>query len=137
MLRGGCRNGKQYSPAVHKILIDMNLSPAWVEILASDDIEAVHWSKVGAANAVDSEIMEFAQIHGFTILTHDLDYSAILAGNRRDRPSIIQLRTGKIIPDNAATMVINAMRQWAAEIEAGAILTIELNKSQVRILPLL
>ena len=119
-----------------KILIDMNLSPAWAEIFASHDIEAVHWSKVGAVNAVDSEIMKFAQVHGYTILTHDLDFGAMLAGNRRDRPSIIQLRTGKIIPDNAATLVISAIGQWAAEIEAGAILTIELNKSRVRILPL-
>jgi predicted nuclease of predicted toxin-antitoxin system len=85
-----------YNLQYMKILIDMNLSPVWAEIFASHDIEAVHWSKVGAVNAVDSEIMEFAQVHGYTILTHDLDYSAILAGNHRDRPSIIQLRTGSV-----------------------------------------
>ena len=61
-----------------KILIDMNLSPVWAEIFASHDMEAVHWSRVGAANATDSEIMEFAQVHGYTIFTHDLDFSAIL-----------------------------------------------------------
>jgi predicted nuclease of predicted toxin-antitoxin system len=80
--------------------------------------------------------MEFAQNHGYIILTHDLDFSALLAVNRRNRPSLIQLRTGDISPENAAPLVISALRQAAAEIEAGAILTVELNKARLRILPL-
>jgi len=97
----------------------MNLSPVWVDILTFHDIEAIHWSRVGKANTADSEIMEFARLHGYAILTHDLDFSAILAGNRRKEPSIIQLRTGDIIPDNAVSLVISALGQWATEIEAG------------------
>ena len=119
-----------------KVLVDMNLSPVWVELFASHDIEAIHWSRVGAANAMDSEIMEYAKVHDYTILTYDLDFSAMLAGNRRDGPSIIQLRTGDIIPDKVAPLVINALGQWAGEIETGAILTIELSKARMRILPL-
>jgi predicted nuclease of predicted toxin-antitoxin system len=40
-----------------KLLIDMNLSPRWVPFLAASQIEAVHWSSVGAPNATDREIM--------------------------------------------------------------------------------
>ena len=119
-----------------KILIDMNLSPRWAEVFVSHDIEAVHWSKVGTASAADSEIMEFAQVHDYTILTHDLDFSAMLAGSRRNNPSLIQLRAGDINPDSAAPLVISALRQAADEIKAGAILTIDLNKARLRILPL-
>jgi predicted nuclease of predicted toxin-antitoxin system len=119
-----------------KILIDMNLSPKWTEIFASHDIEAIHWSRVGAVNAVDLEIIEFAQANGYTILTHDLDFSAILAVNSWNKPSLIQLRTGDNFPYNAAPLVISALGQCTAEIEAGAILTIELNKARLRILPL-
>ena len=79
-----------------KILIDMNLSPRWAEALGPYNIVAVHWSAVGTANASDTEIIEYARIHGYTILTHDLDFSAILAANRRNKPSVIQLRTGNI-----------------------------------------
>ena len=43
-----------------KLLIDMNLSPRWVEVLAEAGIEAVHWSMVGAKSAPDIEIMAFA-----------------------------------------------------------------------------
>ena len=119
-----------------KILIDMNLSPRWVEVFSSYDIEAIHWSGVGAANAADSDILKYAYTHGFTILTYDLDFSAMLAVNRLNRPSLIQLRTGDINPDSAAPLVISALRQAATEIEDGAILSIELNKARLRILPL-
>jgi len=119
-----------------KILIDMNLSPVWAEVLAPHCVEAVHWSSIGAVNALDSDIMEFARVNGYAILTHDLDFSAMLWMNRGKGPSIIQLRTGDIIPDNTTSLVISALEQWAAEIETGAILTIDINKARLRILPL-
>jgi predicted nuclease of predicted toxin-antitoxin system len=31
-----------------KILVDMNLSPTWVQFLVAHGIEAVHWSAIGA-----------------------------------------------------------------------------------------
>jgi len=119
-----------------KILIDMNLSPKWTTALESHGIEALYWADVGAECATDDEIVEYARAHDYTILTHDLDFSAILAVSRCNRPSVIQLRAGVNSAENAVPLVISALRQWTAEIEAGAILTIELNKARVRILPL-
>jgi Domain of unknown function (DUF5615) len=40
-----------------KLIVDMNLSPRWVTLLASAGIEARHWSSIGPANATDREIM--------------------------------------------------------------------------------
>lgn len=40
-----------------KILVDMNLSPAWIDVLKSAGLEATHWSTVGAPGAPDREIM--------------------------------------------------------------------------------
>jgi predicted nuclease of predicted toxin-antitoxin system len=34
-----------------KILIDMNLSPDWVNYFAASGIEATHWSRVGSTQA--------------------------------------------------------------------------------------
>jgi len=31
-----------------KILVDMNLSPKWVDYLSGNNIEAVHWSFIGS-----------------------------------------------------------------------------------------
>ncbi|WP_448597725.1 DUF5615 family PIN-like protein [Thermoleptolyngbya sp.] len=45
-----------------KILIDMNLSPLWVNIFAKQNIEAIHWASVGDPRATDRVIMEFQGI---------------------------------------------------------------------------
>jgi predicted nuclease of predicted toxin-antitoxin system len=44
-----------------KILIDMNLSPTWVEFLIANGFEAQHWSKVGDPRATDESIMRHAR----------------------------------------------------------------------------
>jgi len=80
--------------------------------------------------------MEYSGDHGYTILTHDLDFSAMLAAGRLKKPSLVQLRAGDISPDVAAVKVVTALRQASAEIDAGAILTVELGRSRLRILPL-
>ena len=38
------------------IIIDMNLSPDWVQVLSSNGIETTHWRTVGPANADDRVI---------------------------------------------------------------------------------
>lgn len=59
-----------------KILIDMNLSPLWVEFLKDAGFEPVHWSTIGEPAAPDNEIMEYAAANGLLIFTHDVDFGA-------------------------------------------------------------
>src|SRR5438105_2170482 len=47
-----------------KLLIDMNLSPLWVEFLARSGFDSIHWSSVGQASAPDTEIMDYATNNG-------------------------------------------------------------------------
>jgi len=75
-----------------RILVEMNLSPPWVDLLADAGIESVHWSSVGETTASDSFIMAFAKGAGYVVLTHDLDFGSILAATHGDKPSVIQIR---------------------------------------------
>ena len=120
-----------------KLLIDMNLSPRWVALLAGTGIEAVHWSTLGAADAPDSEIMAFAKAHAYTVLTHDLDFSAILAATQDSKPSVVQIRADNANPDDIAEFVIPALQKMAEELEKGVLLTIDMKRSRLRVLPLL
>ncbi len=70
-----------------KLLVDMNLSPRWIELLNNSDMSSIHWSKVGAVTARDSEIMAYAATHDYVVLTHDLDFSAILAATHGEKPT--------------------------------------------------
>ena len=119
-----------------RLLIDMNLSPRWAGVLSEHGIEAIHWSNVGRADAPDTVIMAYAKTNNYTVFTHDLDFSAILAITNSDKPSVVQIRTGDISPSVNAHLVIKALLAASAEIENGALITIDLNKTRLRVLPL-
>ena len=58
-----------------KILLDMNLTPDWCEVLRRSGYDAAHWSEVGDPRAPDTEIMEWAATNGYLVFTHDLDFA--------------------------------------------------------------
>jgi len=96
----------------------------------------VHWSLVGAPTAPDTEIMAFAKANGYVVLTHDLDFSAILAATHGDKPSVVQIRSEDVSPDRIGVSVVAALRQMTAELIEGALLTVEPNRTRLRVLPL-
>ena len=119
-----------------KLLVDMNLSPRWVSVLANAGFEAAHWSTLGAKNAPDSEIMAYAKATNSVVLTHDLDFGAMLAATHGEKPSVVQIRAEDVSPDVIGVQVITALRQMASELEEGALLTIDPNRTRLRVLPL-
>lgn len=119
-----------------KLLIDMNLSPAWVGFLAGAGLEAVHWSQLGRADASDSEIMAYARANDLVVLTHDLDFSAILAATHGDKPSVVQIRADSLDIGYLGANVISAVLQMRAYLDEGALLTIDPKRFRLRVLPL-
>jgi len=99
-------------------------------------IEAVHWSLIGSPNAPDSEIMIYAKEFDFTVLTNDLDFGYILALTQDKKPSVIQMRTGALGYDRIGALMLNAIKLLAADIDKGALVTIDQRKTRVNMLPL-
>lgn len=119
-----------------KLLVDMNLSPRWVDRLVEAGFEATHWSVVGAGNAPDAVIMALAKAQDYVVLTHDLDFGAILAVTHGDKPSVVQIRAENVSPEAIGGAVIDALRQMRTELEAGALLTVDPGRTRLRLLPL-
>ena len=119
-----------------KLLVDMNLSPRWVDVLAHAGVEAAHWSTLGKHNAPDSEIMAYASANNCVVLTHDLDFGAILAVTHGQKPSVVQIRAEDVSPDVIGKQIVIALRQMACELEEGVLLTIDSNRTRLRLLPL-
>lgn len=119
-----------------KLLIDMNLSPRWVERLSTAGLSAVHWSSVGRADAPDAEIMAYAAEHDFVVLTHDLDFGAILAATHGAKPSVVQIRAENLSPSGIGETLVAALQQMAPELAAGALLTVDPSQTRLRLLPL-
>ena len=119
-----------------KLLVDMNLSPSWIERLARHGFEAVHWSTIGAATAPDVEILTWATEHHFVVITNDLDFSAILAAGAVDGPSVVQIRSQDLLSDVVVSIVAKALDAHREDIERGALLSIDEAGARVRVLPL-
>lgn len=77
----------------------MNLSPRWIGLLTDAGLESTHWSTLGAKNAPDSEIMAYAKVTDSVVLTHDLDFGAMLAATHGEKPSVVQIRAEDVSPD--------------------------------------
>src|SRR5260370_5373001 len=103
-----------------KLLIDMNLSPRWIPLLRDAGWEAVHWSDVGKAEAGDAEIMAYAAAHDYVVVTHDLDFGAILAVTHGKKPSVAQIRSGDVSPKVIGRQTLAAPRHVPSGVAAGA-----------------
>jgi len=114
----------------------MNLSPGWVDFLIAAGIEAVHWSKVGAGDANDSDVMQWAATHGHIVLTCDLDFGAILAATQGRSPSVLQLRSDLLAPEFLGPAVLAAIDQTQQELSSGALVSIDAARARLRLLPL-
>lgn len=119
-----------------KLLFDMNLAPAWVEVVKAQGTHiAQHWSNVGLPTAPDTEIMRYAREHAWIVITSDLDFGAILAATHAQSPSVVQLRADDVRPQVIANSVLRAIEQFEPELLSGALLTVEPERARVRLLP--
>ncbi len=119
-----------------KILVDMNLSPDWVNFLGTAGHEAVHWSEIGSGSATDTELMTWAAESGHVVLTADLDFGAILAATKGTGPSVVQARNDILTPGAIGSIVTSALRQASQELIDGALISIDASRARLRVLPL-
>jgi predicted nuclease of predicted toxin-antitoxin system len=118
-----------------KIVVDMNLSPDWVEVLEQAGWETVHWSMVGDMRATDEVIMSWERQIGCIVLKHDLDFGILLALTQAESPSVIQVRAQDVLSKVLGSRMVKVLKDHQSSLEKGALLTVDEGKSRVRILP--
>jgi predicted nuclease of predicted toxin-antitoxin system len=119
-----------------KILVDMNLSPSWVQALEAQGISAIHWSAVDDGRALDAELMAWARENEHVVFNNDLDFGAILAVTRAAAPSVVQVRAQDDSPEHLIEIVVSGLRQHETILEQGALISIDEARLRSRILPL-
>ena len=119
-----------------KIVVDMNLTRDWLPELHAMGHEAIHWSAVGAVDAPDMAIMEWARINDHIVMTSDLDFAELLAVGGGEKPSVIQLRLGRHIPMKIAGLLASALIKSEFELATGALLSLDHKSNRLRLLPL-
>lgn len=122
-----------------KLLIDMNLLLRWgagSTCWLTQALMQLTGLVLGAYNASDNEIMAYAKANDYIVLTHDLDFSTILAATHDEKSSLVQIRADDVNPDVIGRQVITALQQMSTELADGALLTVDTSRTRVRLLPL-
>jgi predicted nuclease of predicted toxin-antitoxin system len=120
-----------------RILIDMNLTPRWVNHLSDGGYETIHWSSIGPATAKDREICDYAREHGYVILTNDLDFPQILAHTKEAAPSVILLRGEPLVPELRGDALLRVLKECHSELAQGAVVSLDWSdRPRARVLPL-
>jgi predicted nuclease of predicted toxin-antitoxin system len=119
-----------------KLLLDMNLSPDFAIYLQKRGIEAQHWINIGNPEASDMEIMAYAYVNKYAVMTMDLDFGDILVATQDVAPSVVQIRAKEAISKKVFTITFEAIRTTEQELLKGAILTIDIERYRLRMLPI-
>ncbi len=68
------------------------------------------------------------------LLTHDLDFGAILAAKEAKSPSVIQLRFQDIASERSKHHVLDVIARFRNELEMGVLISVDEDRARVRIL---
>ena len=120
-----------------KFLIDNALSPALAALLQQAGHDAIHVRSIGLQHADDDVIFERAAVEHRIVVSADADFGTLLAVRSSQEPSVIQFRgEGSRKPDALARTLLANLPQLVDSLETGCIVTFELARVRVRLLPI-
>ena len=119
-----------------RLLADLNVAPRTVVFLRSLGHDVVRVDALLPDTAPDAEIVGVALREGRTILTQDLDFSALVALSGRSGPSVVSLRLSSSRVERVNERLRDVLPSLAAEIESGAIVSVEDDGVRARSLPI-
>ena len=120
-----------------KFLLDQNVSPALVGLLADADHLAEHVRDLGMREAPDDVVLAAARDADAVLISSDTDFGELLARSNANEPSVILLRRqeGRRANEIASLIVAN-LQAVADDLASGAIVVLDDDRVRIRSLPL-
>lgn len=116
-------------------LADVHISPLTVMVLRNRGFDIVRITDRLAATATDREIIHLAYHEKATIITQDLDFSAIIAQSGLDGPSVITLRVADARPDTVTRILLTMLPLIHSDLIEGAIISVDEKEYRIKRLP--
>ena len=117
-------------------LLDMGLAQRTALFLRTQGYDAIHLREQGLQRLADEQIIQKALAEDRIILTHDLDFSRIVALSRGQYPSVITFRLADMRAPAVNQYLQEVLARFAAELTAGALISITEQTIRVRKLPI-
>lgn len=119
-----------------KFLADMGISPVTVNFLRDQGYEAIHLDQEGLGRMADSQILAKAHAEGFVVLTHDLDFTDLMAAGGAFSPSVIIFRLHNMRPESVSRNLQKILDRFKDDLENGVIITVREGNIRIRDLPI-
>ena len=119
-----------------RFVLDMGLAQSTARYLQSLGHDAIHLRDQGLQRLPDVQIIQKARAEGRIILTHDLDFSRLVAISQSRLPSVITFRLKDMRPAQVNHYLNEALDHFAADLQSGALISVGDNGIRVRRLPI-
>ena len=119
-----------------EFLANMNIFPITVEKLRGLGWNIIRVSEIMDRGSKDVKILDYAKEHNKVLITQDLDFSALLAAKRYEKPSVISLRFDNAEPDFIADRMVEIVKEFEKELEEGIVLSVDETSARYRNLPI-
>ena len=115
----------------------MNLSPRWVELLNKSRIRNGALVNNWPGQCRGRGDHDVRATRGLRPTNPRSGFRCDIGGYRGEKPSVVQLRSENLSIEVIGRLVIDALREVAADLEDGALVTIDPGRTRVRVLPLI
>ena len=118
-----------------KFLLDQNVSPALVGLLADADHLVEHVRDLGMREAPDDVVLTAAKDAGAVLISSDTDFGELLARSNAAEPSVILLRRQEgRRASQIATLLVANLDAVADDLVAGAFVVLDDDRVRIRTL---
>lgn len=119
-----------------RLLADLHISPSTVSFLRSLGHDILRVTPALPPTADDTDIIAYAAQESRTIITQDLDFSAIIALTRSSALSLISLRLSSSRIEYVNAVLLKILPTLEQDVLDGMIVTIEDSRVRRRTLPI-
>ena len=111
-----------------QLVLDQGLPRDAAEILRVSGIVCVHVSELGMSTAEDPEILEWARLRNYIVVTLDADFHTMLMLTNAAAPSVIRIRLQGLDGRAVADLLTPIIGRYAAWLAAGCMITVKRRK---------
>jgi hypothetical protein len=90
----------------------------------------------GLDTLADREILQLAITEKRIIVTHDLDFTDLLAASAAILPSVVIFRLRNMRPERVLVRLLAVINNFEADLQTGAVISVTESKIRKRALPL-
>ena len=119
-----------------RMLLDMGISVGVADILRSHGHDVAHLQERGLDTLADREILQLAITEKRIIVTHDLDFTDLLAASAAILPSVIIFRLRNMRPERVLVRLLAVINNFEADLQTGAVISVTESQIRKRALPL-